>query len=69
MKRALFLIFLTFFNSRCGVKQDPQPPLTPYEIGRGQPLFKMDQDRSAPAKIKKNTPAQPDFEEEPTNED
>lgn len=32
------LIFV--FVSACGVRGKPQPPLTPAEIGRGQPTFK-----------------------------
>jgi len=35
------LVFATFFAlAACGVRGRPQPPLTPAEIGRGQPTFK-----------------------------
>ena len=34
----------------CGVKGNPQPPLTPPELGRGQPTFK----RSAPLPLPKD---------------
>jgi len=32
--------------SACGVKSDPQPPMTPVEIGRGKPLYKNEEDTS-----------------------
>lgn len=36
----LWLSMLSFVFVGCGVRGRPQPPLTPPEIGRGQPSFK-----------------------------
>ena len=38
--RPLFLI-LVCAGLGCGVKNDPVPPATPAEIGRGKPLYKF----------------------------
>ena len=38
--RALFLLVFVATLSACGVRGRPQPPLTPAELGRGQPTFK-----------------------------
>lgn len=38
-KRLLVLVSL-FAAAACGVRGRPQPPLTPAELGRGQPTFK-----------------------------
>lgn len=36
----LKILILIFCISGCGVKGDPLPPLTPTELGRGQPTYK-----------------------------
>lgn len=47
-KREGALLALTFIVSACGVKGDPKPPLTPAEIGHGQPSFKRGPRNPAP---------------------
>jgi hypothetical protein len=41
-KWSVFLIGVVFCTAQlgCGVRGEPQPPLTPAEIGHGQPSFK-----------------------------
>lgn len=42
--RTLLLISSLAVELACGVKADPQPPLTPIEIGRGKPLYREEED-------------------------
>lgn len=42
--RALLLICALALDVACGVKADPQAPLTPAEIGRGKPLYREEED-------------------------
>lgn len=41
MKKIMIVVSVGFilFNFGCGVKGDPKPPLSPTEIGHGQPSF------------------------------
>jgi hypothetical protein len=48
MKRLSFaLLLLSFAQAGCGVRGRPQPPLTPAQIGRGQPTFTRDSEEFA----------------------
>ncbi len=67
--RVFLLSALSVFTLSCGVKKDPEPPLTPTEIGRGQPLFKVDTDKSSPASIKKGSSSEPEKDDETSDED
>lgn len=40
MKKIIFIFIFLNFISSCGVKGDPQPPLAPADIGRGQPSYR-----------------------------
>ena len=40
MKR-IILLFAISFSAGCGVKGDPEPPLLPPELGRGQPTYRQ----------------------------
>src|SRR3990167_282904 len=40
MTKVLLAAAVLFSFSACGVRGKPQPPLTPAELGRGQPTFK-----------------------------
>lgn len=55
-------VFFVFLTSACGVKGDPQPPLTPPLLGRGEPSFSK---ATEALKIKKkNKPSlEPDWDE------
>jgi len=52
IKWIFFLGSLTFLVG-CGVKGDPQPPLTPAALGRGEPTFKDAVKEVKPVKINK----------------
>ena len=43
--------------SSCGVRGDPQPPLTPPELGHGQPGFKRASEEFAFPNVPSSTPA------------
>jgi hypothetical protein len=38
--KTFFCLALLASLEACGVRGDPQPPLTPTELGRGKPTFK-----------------------------
>ena len=40
MKWTVFFLFFFLFNTACGVKGRPLPPLQPREIGYGRPQYK-----------------------------
>ncbi len=50
-------IFVAVSFSSCGVRGRPQPPLTPPELGHGQPGFKRASDEFAFPNIATPTPA------------
>lgn len=56
IKVAITLLLLVGFSS-CGVRGDPQPPLTPPELGHGQPGFKRASEEFAFPNIPSPTPA------------
>jgi hypothetical protein len=53
------LILLSFFMSACGVKGQPQPPLTAPVLGRGEPSYSKAAEK---VKLKKN-PVPKDWED------
>lgn len=52
MKFSWMIISLILIG--CGVKGDPQPPLKPAHLGRGEPTFKDAVKEVKPAVIKEN---------------
>lgn len=56
------LVALIFILAGCGVKGDPQPPIKPPDLGRGQPTFKE------AVKGVETTPVQPVQEEDDDEE-
>ncbi len=51
----IMLLLISFLICACGVKNDPVPPASPAEIGRGKPAFKSDDEPSLlPALPRKN---------------
>lgn len=59
---SFLVLFLSSIVIGCGVKGDPQPPLTPPLLGRGEPSFSK---ATESLKIKKkNKPStEPDWDE------
>lgn len=50
-------IAAALFGTGCGVRGRPQPPLTPAELGRGQPSFKRATEEFAFPEVPSPTPA------------
>lgn len=58
MKYSWIAISLVFLG--CGVKGDPQPPLRPPHLGRGEPTFKEAVKEVKPAVINNKTEEEED---------
>ena len=62
MKRIWILGLILGVLSGCGVKGDPKPPLSPAEIGRGEPTYRR-------AQRKLNVPNTIEEEEQEENDE